>query len=138
MVSVEPPWISPRFSRLLSAARTTPSKSTPSCWKKRRSSTATVASLMFCGIAVEATGVRRTSAWMKPRRVHARGRADLQRLAGLQLGRRVGDADDPGDDAADAHERRGREHAEQHEDDSMRAAVTLAAPALALSTRHTG
>jgi hypothetical protein len=68
-VSVEPPWISWRFSRFFTPARTMPSKSTPWCSKKRRSSTATTAFLTFCGISLEETGVRSSLAWMNPRRV---------------------------------------------------------------------
>ncbi len=104
-MSVEPPWISWRFSRFLTPARTMPSKSTPWCSKKRRSSTATTAFLMFCGISLrgdrraQLVGLDEAEA-RAVGGVDARGRAQLDRLRGVERRRGVRDADDPADDAS--------------------------------------
>jgi hypothetical protein len=68
MVSVEPPSTVLPDSMFLIAARTTPSASTPLWRQKRSSSIATVAFLSVSGMSASLTGVRRMSAWMKPRR----------------------------------------------------------------------
>ncbi len=69
IVRVDPPWIVlPLLVTFFTAARNRPQLSTPLCSQKRRSSIATVASRITGAIAVERTGVRRMSAWMKPRR----------------------------------------------------------------------